>query len=324
MHPVRASLSLLAAALAGSFALATAQAQDFPSKPIKIIVPIAPGGVGDIVSRAFAAKLGEGGGPSVVVENRAGAAGVVGADAVAKSPADGYTLMLGFHSVLSIMPHLTKLPYDPTKDLTPVVHLVSVPNILIVHPSVPAKDVKELVAYAKANPGKLSYASQGVGTTGHIAGELFKLANGVDITHVPYKGAAPAAQDLMAGHVSMLFDVVSLAAGPIKEGRVRAIGVATKERSTALPDVPTLTEQGQPIEITAWFGLVAPAGTPPAAIAWINREANKAFSTPESRGRFTNTGATMPLGSADTFGAFINAETRKFGEVIRKANIKIE
>ena len=152
------------------------------------------------------------------------------------------------------------------------------PNILVVHPSVPAKIVKELIAYAKANPGKLTYASQGVGASGHIAAELFKLHAGIDIVHVPYKGAAPAAQDLAAGHVSMMFDVVSLALGPIQAGRVRPLGVATKQRVSVLPDVPTMIEQGMQVEIGAWFGFLAPAGTPPAAIAWLNREANKVFS----------------------------------------------
>ena len=204
---------------------------------------------------------------------------MIGTNEVAKAPADGYTFLVGNHAVLSMLPHLQKIPYDPVKSFTPVFLAVTVPNILVVHPSVPAKDVKELIAYAKANPGKLTYASQGVGASGHIAGELFKLNAGVDITHVPYKGAAPAAQDLAAGHVSMMFDVVSLALGPIHAGRVRPLAVATKQRVGVLPDVPTMTEQGSPVEVGAWFGFLAPAGTPPAAIAFLNREANKVFST---------------------------------------------
>ena len=309
--------------LSAPFAVTPAHAQDFPSKPIKVIVPIAAGGVADIVTRVFAAKSGEGGKTTVVVENRGGAAGVPATEAVAKSPADGYTLLTGHHGVLSILPHLQKVPYDPAKELVPVVNMIMVPNILTVHPSVPAKDVKELIAYAKANPGKLTYASQGVGTTGHIGGELFKLAAGVDITHIPYKGAAPAQQDLVAGHVLMMFDVVPLAIAGIKDGRTRALGIATKERANVLPDVPTMIEQGLQIDLTAWFGLMAPAGTPKEVVAWLNQEANRVLGTDEVRGRFTGQGAVLPLGTPEAFGAHIASETKKFGEVIQKANIKI-
>jgi tripartite-type tricarboxylate transporter receptor subunit TctC len=310
--------------LATSFAAAPAYAQDYPSKPIKIVVPLAAGGVADIVTRVFSAKIGEDGKTTVVVENRAGGAGIPGAESVAKSPADGYTLLTGFHGVLSILPHLQKLPYDPAKELVPVINMIMVPNILTVHPSVPATNLKELIAYAKANPGKLTYASQGVGTTGHIGGELLKFAAGIDITHVPYKGAPPAQQDLVAGHVLMMFDVVPLAIAAIKDGRVRAIGVATKDRAGVLPDVPTLAEQGEPIELTAWFGLMAPAGTPKEVIGWLNREANRVLGTDEVRARFSGQGGVVPLGTPEAFGAHIAAETKKFGEVIQKANIKIQ
>jgi len=199
-----------------------------------------------------------------------------------------------------------------------------VPNILTVHPSVPATNLKELIAYAKANPGKLTYASQGVGSTGHIGGELLKFAAGINITHVPYKGAPPAQQDLVAGHVLMMFDVVPLAIAAIKDGRVRAIGVAMKERANVLPDVPTLAEQGVPIELAAWFGLMAPAGTSKEAIGWLNREANRVLGTDEVRARFSGQGGVMPLGTPEAFGAHIAAETKKFGEVIQKAKIKIQ
>ena len=311
-----------AVALALSIAV-PALAQDYPSKPIKIVVPVAPGGIADIVARTYAGKLSETG-HTAIVENRAGGAGVIASEQVAKSPADGYTLMLGHHGVLSVLQHLTKLNYDPARDFVPVVHFVTVPNILVVHPSVPARDLKELIAYAKANPGKLSYASQGVGATGHIASELFKQAAGIEITHVPYKGAAPAAQDLVAGHVSMMFDVVSLALGSIKGGQVRAIGLAAPQRVSVLPDLPTLAEQGLSVNINAYFGLVAPAGTPSPVIAWLNREANKVFAAPESRERFTAQGAFMPLGTADAFGKFIDTETKQYGEVIRRASIRME
>ncbi len=316
----------LVAALAAGWALAPSQAhaQTYPNKPIRIIVPIAPGGVADIATRAFALKVGETSPHQIVVENRTGGASIPGTDAVAKATPDGYTFLTGYHSVLSILQHMQKLPYDPVKDFVPVVNLVVVPNILVVNPKLPVKNLKELIAYAKANPGKLTYASQGVGTTGHIGGELLKQAAGIDIVHVPYKGAAPAAQDLIAGHVHMMFDVVALARAHINEGRVRSIGIATKERSPALPNIPTLVEQGLPVELTAWFGIVAPAGTPKEAINWINQAANKAFANPADQKRFTDTGSFMPLGTAESFGAFIAAETKKFGEVIRKANIKLQ
>jgi len=322
MTRFRASLTavLFVAALA-----APASGQDYPSKPIKFIVPTAPAGIGDMLPRLFQAKLAEAGNPAtIVVENRAGAAGVIGTDAVAKAAPDGYTFLVGNHGVMSMLPHLTKIPYDPVKSFVPIALLVTVPNILVVHPSVPANNLKELIAYAKANPGKLTYASQGVGASGHIAGELFKLNAGIDVVHVPYKGAAPAAQDLAAGHVSMMFDVVSLALGPIQSGRVRPIGVASKQRSPALPNLPTLTEQGLPAEVGAWFGFMAPAGTPPAVVAWLNREANKVFATPDASDRFVKQGAAVPLGTPEAFAKFMVAESDKYGDVIRRAGIKIE
>ena len=311
------------ALLAIAVVLTPASAQDYPNKPIKLVVPTAPAGIGDIIARQMQQKLGESG-VTAVVENRPGAAGVIGVNEVAKAPADGYTFLVGNHAVLSMLPHLQKIPYDPVKSFTPVFLAVTVPNILVIHPSVPAKDVKELIAYAKANPGKLTYASQGVGASGHIAGELFKLSAGIDITHVPYKGAAPAAQDLAAGHVSMMFDVVSLALGPIQSGRVRPLAVATRQRVSVLPDVPTMTEQGSPVEVGAWFGFLAPAGTPPIAIAYLNREANKVFSTAEGRDRFVKQGAAVPLLSADAFAKFMQGESDRYGDVIRKAGIKME
>jgi len=298
-------------------------AQDYPSKPIKLIVPTAPAGVGDIVARLIQQKLSEKG-VTVVVENRPGAAGVIGTNEVAKAPADGYTFLLGNHAVLAMLPHLQKIPYDPFKNFEPVTLVVTVPNILVVHPSVPAKTVKELVAHAKANPGKLTFASQGVGASGHIAGELFKLDAGIQITHVPYKGAAPAAQDLAAGHVSMMFDVVSLALGPIHAGRVRPLGVATDKRVPVLPDIPTMTEQGTPMQIGAWFGLFAPAGTPAQAVAWMNRETNAIFSVPEARDRFIKQGAAVPLLATKAYQQFMQAESDRYGDVIRKAGIKLD
>jgi tripartite-type tricarboxylate transporter receptor subunit TctC len=310
------------ALLAVTLAAASAHGQDYPSKPIRILVPAQAGGIGDILPRILGQKLGDAGTATIVVENRTAGAGVVAAEAVAHAQPDGYLLLMGNQGQLAIRPHLARLPYDPVKDFAPVILMVTVPNLLIVHPSVPANTLGELIAYAKANPGKLSYASQGIGASGHIAGELFKQAAGVDITHVPYRGAAPAAQDLAAGHVSMMFDVVSLALGPIRAGAVRALGVAAKERVAVLPEVPTLAENGYPLEVGAWFGLLAPAGTPPAIIAWLNREAAAALAAPDARDRFVAQGAMMPLGTPEAFRDFIAAQTARFGEVIRRAGIK--
>jgi tripartite-type tricarboxylate transporter receptor subunit TctC len=288
---------LFALAMASALALAAgaAPAQDYPSRPIRILVPAAPGGIGDILPRMFGAKLAETG-HTVIVENRTGGAGVIAADAVAKAEPDGYLLVVGNQGMLAIRPQLGKLPYDTSKDLAPVVLLVTVPNILIVHPSAPFKTLSELVAYARANPGKLTYASQGVGASGHIAGELLKQAAGIDLTHVPYRGAAPAAQALAAGHIDMMFDVVSLALGAIKGGTVRAIAVASPERVPLLPEVPTMAEGGFPMEVGAWFGLLAPGATPQPIIGWLNRAAHQVFSAPEMRARFVSQGAAMPLG----------------------------
>jgi tripartite-type tricarboxylate transporter receptor subunit TctC len=325
MTRVRAWIACSILVIATGLALVPAQGQDYPSKAIKFIVPTAPAGIGDMLPRIFQQKLGEAGNTAtIVVENRPGAAGVMGVAEVARAAPDGYTMLMGNHAVLAIRPHLSKVPYDPFKSFEPVALLVTVPNILVVHPSVPAKSVKELIAYAKANPGKLTYASQSVGSSGHIAGEQLRLQAGIDIVHVPYKGAAPAAQDLAAGHVSMMFDVVSLALPSIRGGRVRALGVATKQRVSVLPDVPTMEEQGMPIEAGAWFGMLAPAGTPKAAIAWVNREVNKVFSVPATSGRFLNQGAAVPLDTPEAFGKFILADSNRYSEIIRRAGIKIE
>ncbi len=310
--------------LAMMLGTAPALGQDYPSRPIRVLVPAAPGGIGDILPRIFGQKLAESGNHTVIVENRTAGAGVVAAENTAKAAPDGYTLLVGNQGLLSIRPQLSKVSYDPVRDLAPVILMVSVPNILVVHPSLPAQTLQELIAYAKANPGKLTYSSQGIGASGHIAAELLKLAAGVDITHVPYRGAAPAAQALAAGHVHMMFDVVSLALGPIQAGTIRAIGVASKERVSVLPGVPTLGEQGFAGEIGAWFGLLAPAGTPQAIIGWLNREANRVFTVPDTRKQFVAQGAAMPLGTPEDFARHIADNTARFGEVIRRAGIKAE
>ena len=301
-----------------------ATAQQYPSQPIKIIVSLAPGGVADITARAFAAKLGEAG-FTAVVENRTGAGGAIGADAAAKSTPDGYTIYMGFHATQSILPHLTKLPYDPAKDFLPIAFVATSPNVLIVHPSVPVKTAQELVAYIKANPGKLSYGSPGLGSSGHLAGEQFKQLHNLDIAHVHYRGAAPALQDLVAGHVQVMFDIVALTKEQLEAGRVRALAVTSKAREPAIPNVPTMAEAGMPgVEGGPWFGLFAPAGTPRAAIEWVNAQAIKAFSAPDLKQRLTTMGLTIPLGTPEDFGNHVSAETQRWGDVIRKGNIKMQ
>ncbi len=318
-------LRALAAACIVSAALSTAAtAQQYPSQPIKIIVSLAPGGVADITARAFAAKLGEAG-VTAVVENRTGAGGAIGADAAAKSAPDGYTIYMGFHATQSILPHLTKLPYDPARDFLPIAFVATSPNVLIVHPSVPVKTAQELVAYIKANSGKLSYGSPGLGSSGHLAGEQFKQLHNLDIAHVHYRGAAPALQDLVAGHVQVMFDIVALTKEQLEAGRVRALAVTSKAREPAIPNVPTMTEAGMPdVEGGPWFGLFAPAGTPRAAIEWINAQAIKAFSAPDLKARLTTMGLTIPLGTPEDFGKHVSAETQRWGDVIRKGNIKMQ
>ena len=302
-----------------------APAQDYPNQPIKIIVPTPPGGIADLVGRTLAQKLSESG-KTAVVENRTGAAGAVSADAVAKAPPDGYTVLVAMHQNLAILPSLVaKLPYDPAKDFAPITNIVGSANLLVINPDVPAKSMKELVAYAKANPGKLSYASQGNGSSGHIVGEQFKQVAGVDIVHVPYRGAAPAMQDLLAGHVSISFEIVPLARTQIAAGKVRPLAVASPQRLPAVPDVPTVAEAGYPaLEGGPWFGLAAPAGTPRPIIDWLNRETRKIFSAEDVRERFVSQGMTLPLGTPEEFTAFIAAETKRWGDIIRAGNIKME
>ncbi|HWV54693.1 tripartite tricarboxylate transporter substrate binding protein [Pseudorhodoplanes sp.] len=300
-----------------------AGAQTYPSQPIKIVVPTAPGGVADIVGRSFAQKLNEAG-KTAVVENKTGAGGAIAADFVAKSPPDGYTIYVGFHATNAILPHLQKLNYNPETDLLPVTIAAKTANVLVVNPSVPAKSMKELIAYAKANPGKLTFASQGNGSTGHIVGEQFKSAAGIDINHVPYRGAAPAAQDLIAGHVTMLFDVLTTAVPQIKSDKVRAIAIADAKRAKSLPEVPTVAEAGLPeLESGPWFGFFVPAGTPKPVIDWLYAEAKKAFNSPDVQAQFEKQGLTAMLGTPEQTRAFVAGEYKRWGDVIKKANITL-
>ena len=310
---------------AAALAAAPARSQDYPAKPIKIIVPLAPGGLADILARIVAQRLGEASGQPVVVENRPGGAGAVGAEAAVRAPADGYTLFMGGLGANAVLAHLTRLTFDPAKDFVPIIHVATFPNVLVVNPAVPAKSVQELVAYAKANPGKLTYGSQGNAASGHLVGEQFKQLAGIAMVHVPYRGAAPAIQDLIAGHVQLMFDSVSLQTPLIREGKTRALAVLTPQRIESLRDVPTMTEAGfGRMQSGTWFGLLAPAGTPGAAIAWINGETKKAFAIEAVRQRYLAQGTLLPLGSPEEFAAHIAAERERWGAVIRQANIRLE
>lgn len=299
-------------------------AQAFPSKPIRIVVPF-PGGVADSLTRMIAPRMGEALGQPVVVENKPGGSGQIGALEVIRAPADGHTIFLGHIGTHAVNPHVfAKLNYDP-EDLKPVTLLITVPNLLVVHPSVPAMNVRELIAHAKAKPGALSYGSPGSGSSGHLAAELFKSLAGVDIVHVPYKGAAPALQDLMGGQVHVLFDTLAQSLPQSKAGKVRALAVTTLQRQAVAPEVPTMDEQGfAGWETGPWFGLFLRTGTPEAAVAKIHQEAVKALLAPEVRDRLTALGAAVVGNSPEEFAAFIRTEHARWGKVVREAGIRAD
>ncbi|HEX9184135.1 MAG TPA: tripartite tricarboxylate transporter substrate binding protein, partial [Burkholderiales bacterium] len=283
------------------------QAQAYPSKPVRLVVPYAPGGATDIIARAAAIELTKTLGQSVIVENRAGAGGNVGAEMVAKSAPDGYTMVMSASSLHGITPFLyTKLNYDPNKDLVPVIVFASFANVLVLHPGVKANSVKELVALAKAQPGKMTCASSGSGSTIHMSCEMFKQMLGLDITHVPYKGSGPAISDLMGGQVNLMFDNIPAAISHIRAGKLRALATTGPKRASTLPDLPTVAEAGVPgYESTAWFGLAMPAGTPKAIIDRMNAEGQKAAKAPDFIKRMTDLGYEIVGGTPEQMGAMI-------------------
>ncbi len=302
----------------------TASAQEYPSQPIKIIVPTPAGGVADIAGRVLGNHL-NGLGKTSVVENRTGAGGAIAASFVAKSPADGYTILVGFHATQAILPHLQTLNYNAEKDLVPITVAVRSGNILVVNPSVPAKSVQELIAHAKANSGKLSYASQGNGSSGHILGEQFKSIAGLQINHVAYRGGAPAAQDLVAGHVHVLFDILTLAKPQVDAGKMRALLITSPEADPNFPGVPTAKQAGLPaLEGGPWFGFFAPAGTPQQAIDYIFKETRAAFGSGAAKEAMAKQMLTPMLGTPAETGKFVAEEYKRWGEIIRAANIKLE
>jgi tripartite-type tricarboxylate transporter receptor subunit TctC len=300
--------------------------QDYPSKPIRIINSFAPGGPVDLLARALGQKLQETWGQPVLVEARGGAAGSIGIEYAAKQPADGYTLVVMPTGNAVVNPHIyAKLPYDTFRDFAPITLLATVENILMVHPSVLASSVQELIALAKANPGKLTFSSPGVGSQAHVAGEMLKSMANVDMLHVAYKGMAPALNDLLGGQVSMMFVSVSSGLKHAQAGKLRALGVASLKRSPALPDLQTIAEQGLPgFEALSWYALMAPAGTPPAVIDQLASESGRALRAPEVRERLSTLGA-HPVGNTPAeLSEMLKRESARWAEVVRKAGIRAE
>ena len=316
---------LLAALVFSTTACAAlAQAPAWPTKPIRMVIPFPPGGFSDVFGRILGEKFGTAFGQSVVVENRPGAGGNIGADIVAKSPGDGYTLVMGTVGTHAINATLfTRLPYDPVKDFAPVAFVVEAEGLLVAHPSIPAKTVPELVALAKGRP--LTYGSAGAGTTGHLAGELFKTLAKVDITHVPYKGNVPAITDLLAGQTSMVFATLPTVLPHVKAGKLNAIAVLGTSRSTALPDVPTVAQAGiAGFDVNNWTGLFAAAGTPAPVVARMNAEVQKAMRLPEIQSRLANEGLRFVPMSADEFGSFVKAEVARWAPVVKASGAKAD
>jgi len=302
-----------------------AQAQTYPTKPITIVVPASPGGAIDLAARLIGQKLSDTWGQSVVIDNKAGATGIIGTDLIAKAPPDGHTLVLvaSSHAINPSM--VRKLPYDTLKSFEPVVLTHVVPLMLVVAPSVPAKSVSELIAYGKANPGKLSFASSGSGGAPHFSGELFKSMAGLDMVHIPYKGSTLAHPDLIAGRVSLMFDTVAAINVQVKAGTVRPLAVTTSRRASVAPTVPTMAEAGMAgYETSTWGGLLAPAGTPKPVVAKLNAEVNRILALPDVRQRLQDAGIEPGGGTPQQFSDFLVVEMAKWGKVARDAGIQPE
>ena len=302
---------------------ALSAAEDFPAKPIRLIVPFPPGGPNDIIARVIGQRMSEIVHQPIVIDNRGGQAGVLGTDAVAKSAPDGYTIGIVSASALSISPTMEKVAYDVARDFAPITLVATVPEMLVVASSVPARDTKELVALAKAEPGKLNFASAGTGGITHLAGELFKLTAKIDIVHVPYRGAAPAINDLLGQQVQMAFLDLPVILPHIKAGTLRAIVLGAKERVPTAPDVPTTAEVGMPdILIENWYGMIAPAGTPPPIIDRLNRVATEAMADPAVKEKLADQGLALVPQTPEQFRAYIASETARWAKVIKDAGVE--
>jgi tripartite-type tricarboxylate transporter receptor subunit TctC len=301
-----------------------AAAQDYPTKPIRLIVAFPPGAINDSVGRLVATQLSTRLGKQVVVDNRGGAGGVIGSELAANAPKDGYTLLV-VSLVNAVNPWLYKLPYDPIKSFEPIAIVASAPNLLVVHPELPVKSVAELVALAKQKPGQVQYASGGVGSFQHLGGELFKLAAGVDMLHVPFKGGGPAVIDVIGGHTKVVFTTTITGIPHIRSGKLRALGIGAKARSPVLPELPTIAEAGVPgYEAVNWIGIVAPAGTPAAIVAKLHKEISAIQDSPEVQKQFSTEGLDAVRMSSAEFGNYMVTEMDKWGRVVKEGGIKAE
>ena len=313
-------MMLISAALAPS----DAAAQSYPSRPIRLIVPFTPGGTTDILARTVGQKMTEALGAQVIIDNRPGAAGSIGAEIAAKAKPDGYTLLMGHIGTLAVNPALyARLPYDPIRDFAPITLVALVPNILVVHPSLPVKSVKELIALAKSRPGELKYGSTGAGGTPYLAVEYFKLMAGVDIVEIPYKGAAPLAIDLIAGEISLTITGIPAVLPHVKSGRLKALAVSSSKRSAAVPELPTISEAGlRGYEATAWYGVMAPAGTAREILAKLSSVIVSGIKQPDVADRLTAEGAEPGGSTPEQFQAFIKAEIARWAKVIKATGVK--
>ncbi len=317
---MRLGLLLAAMLMAGA-----AQAQDFPSRPITLVVPFPPGGVTDPVARLVGVKITESTGQPFIVDNKPGAASIIGAEAVKRAAPDGYTLFFGHFASHTVNPHIyAKLSYDPVADFAPITPIISTQSLLVVPDSSPARSAKELVALSKTRV--LNYASQGIASGGHLLGEMFRVRSGAQLNHVPYKGSGPAVQDILAARVDLFFDALITSGPHVKSGRLRALGIASPQRSPQFPDVPTMAEAGFPnMELVAWFGIFAPAGTPRAVVRRLHDEFLKAMRNPEVVDKLTGQGLDIyTLRSPEEFAALIAADSVKYGRVVREAGIRAD
>ena len=320
---MRIPVQMLPLVAASLLAAASAAAQNYPVRPVRVIVPFAAGGNTDITARAIGSRLSEVFGQQIVVENRPGGATNIGSELVAKAPPDGYTILMGGATNAINMSTQAKPPYDTLRDFAPVILCVKGANVLSVHPSVPARNLKELIALAKARPGQLNFASSGLGSSNQMAGELFKMMANINIVHVPYKGNAPAMTDTMAGHVEMMFSGVPALIPHFQSGRLRAIAIGSLKRFTAIPEVPTFDESGvKGYEATTWFGLMAPVKTPRDIVGRWNTEVGKILASPDLKGRFLNDGLEAMGGTQEEFARFIRVEIEKYARVVKATGMK--
>lgn len=307
----------------GCLAAGMVAGQSYPAKPLRIVVPFAPGGPNDILARVIGQKLTEAWGQPTVVENRAGGGTVIGTEVVARAAPDGYTLLMVSTSHTS-NPALRKLPYDPIRDLEPVILVASGPNVVLAHPSLPARNIKELIAVARSRPGEVAYGSGGAGTSTHLSGAMVGLMGGVQMIHVPYKGAGPATIDLLSGEITWMVGTILPSMPHIRSGRLRALAVTGAKRSPVLPDVPPVADTLPGFEATSWYGVAAPGGTPRDIVVKLNQEIARRINTPDVRERVAGEGAEIVAGSPDQFGAFYRAEIEKWAKIIRAAGIRLE